>query len=185
MELLTYKFTIEHYELMEKVGIFQPEARVELIRGDIVVMSPVGLKHAVTINRLTRFWVQQLGEQAIVSIQNPFRIPDYSEPEPDIAILKPRQDFYANKFPVPEDILLIIEVADTSLRYDQTTKLSLYAESLIPDYWIANLENNTLEIYRHPQNTSYGQQSIIDRNEIPFAPLAFPDITLTLEVLYG
>jgi Uma2 family endonuclease len=185
MQLLTHKFDFEQYQQMGKAGIFHPEARLELINGEIVTMSPIGLKHTVTINRLTRFLVQNIGEQGIVSIQNSFRIPNYSEPEPDILILKPRDDFYAGKFPLPEDILLLIEVADSSLRYDQTTKMSLYAEQNIPEYWIANLERDILEIYRQPQNKSYLKQSLIDNSHITFSPLAFLNITMTLKDIYG
>lgn len=185
MELLTHKFTTEQYQLMGKAGIFHPEARLELIDGEIVIMSPIGLKHAVTINRLNRFLVQGIREQGIVSIQNSFRISQYSEPEPDIAILKHRDDFYAGKFPSSEDILLIIEVADSSLKYDQTTKLSLYAEQNIPEYWIVNLERNILEVYRQPQNKSYLKQSLIDTDGITFAPIAFPEMTMTLKEIYG
>jgi len=186
MELMTYKFTAEQYQLMGKAGIFHPEARVELINGEIVVMSPIGLKHAVTINRLLRYLFDHIKvDQGIISPQNSFRIPDYSEPEPDILILRPREDFYANKFPLPEDILLIIEVADSSLKYDQTTKLSLYAEQNIREYWIANLERNIVEIYRQPQNKSYLKQTLIDVPTVTFAPIAFPEMTMTLRDIYG
>jgi len=185
MELPTHKFTTEQYQLMGKAGVFHPEARIELIDGEIVIMSPIGLKHAVGINRLNRFLVQGVWEQGIVSIQNSFMIPQYSEPEPDIVILKPRDDFYAGKFPLSEDILLIIEVADSSLKYDQKTKLSLYAEQHIPEYWIVNLERNILEIYRQPQNKSYLKQSLIDTPGIAFAPITFPEMTMTLKEIYG
>jgi len=185
MEAMTYKFTAEQYQLMGKAGVFHPETRVELINGEIVIMSPIGLKHSVTINRLTRFLIKNIDEAGIVSIQNSFRIPDYSEPEPDIVILRPRDDFYANKFPLPEDILLIIEVADSSLKYDRTTKLSLYAEHNISEYWIANLERDILEIYRQPQNKTYLKQTLIDMPHITFAPLAFPNMTMTLKDIYG
>ncbi len=186
MEVITHKFTAEEYQLMGKAGVFHPEARVELINGEIVVMSPIGLKHAVIINRLSRYLFDRIkADQGIISVQNSFRIPDYSEPQPDIVILRPRDDFYANKFPLPEDVLLIIEVADSSLRYDRTTKLTLYAEHHIPEYWIANLERDIVEIYRQPQNKSYLKQTLIDSSEITFAPIAFPEMTMTLKDIYG
>jgi Uma2 family endonuclease len=170
---------------MGKAGVFHPEARIELIHGEIVIMPPIGLRHAAIINRLTKFLVSDVGNQGIVSIQNSFRIPEYSEPEPDILILKPRDDFYAEKFPLPEDILLLIEIADSSLCYDQTTKLTLYAEHNIDEYWIVNLERSILEIYRQPQNKSYLKQTLIDSDAIPFAPLAFPEMTMTLKDIYS
>jgi Uma2 family endonuclease len=121
----------------------------------------------------------------VISIQNSIRLPDYSEPQPDIVILKPREDFYEEKFPQAEDVLLLIEVADSSLKYDQTTKLSLYSEYGILEYWIANLERNILEIYRQPQGKSYLKRTLIDSATIPFAPIAFPEMTMTLRDIYG
>jgi Uma2 family endonuclease len=121
----------------------------------------------------------------VISIQNSIRLPDYSEPQPDIVILKPREDFYEEKFPQAEDVLLLIEVADSSLKYDRTTKLSLYSEYGILEYWIANLERNILEIYRQPQGKSYLKRTLIDSATIPFAPIAFPEMSMTLRDIYG
>ena len=185
MQLLTHKFDVEQYQQMGKAGIFDPEAHIELIQGDIIPMTPIGLKHTITINRSNQFFVQALKGQGIVSIQNPIRLPNYSEPQPDIAILRPRDDFYAGKFPQAEDVLLLIEVADSSLQYDRTTKLALYSEYGILEYWIANLERDIIEIYRQPQNKSYLKQSLIDIFGIPFAPIAFPEMTMTLKDIYG
>lgn len=185
MQLLTHKFDVEQYQLMGKAGVFHPEARVELIDGEIISMTPIGLRHSITINRFNQFFVPNLKGRGIVSIQNPIRLPNYSEPQPDIVILGHRDDFYEGKFPEAEDVLLLIEVADSSLRYDQTTKLSLYSEYGILEYWIANLERNILEIYRQPQNKSYLKQTLIDSAVIPFAPIAFPDMTMTLKDIYG
>lgn len=185
MQLMTHKFTTEEYQLMGKANIFHPEARLELISGEIIAMSPIGLKHSVIINRLTHFLVKHIDDMGVISVQNSLRISDYSEPQPDIVILKPRDDFYAGKFPQAEDVLLLIEVADSSLQYDRTTKLTLYAEYGILEYWIANLERDIIEIYRQPQNKSYLKQSLIDTAGIPFAPIAFPEMTMTLKEIYG
>jgi Uma2 family endonuclease len=185
MQLLTYKFDVEQYQQMGKAGIFYPESRVELIEGEIAIMSPIGLKHAATINRLARFLHNSVKLDSIISIQNSIRLLDYSEPQPDIVILRPRDDFYAGKFPEAEDILLLIEVAESSLRYDQTNKLSLYAEYGILEYWIANLEREVLEIYRQPRNKSYLKQILIDTSDIPFSAIAFPEMHMTLKDIYG
>lgn len=185
MQLTTHKFDVEQYQLMGKAGVFHPEIRLELIQGEIIPMTPIGLRHSITINRFNQFFVPNLNGKGIVSIQNPIRLPNYSEPQPDIVILQPRDDFYEGKFPEAEDVLLLIEVADSSLRYDQTTKLSLYAEYGILEYWIANLERNILEIYRQPRNKSYLKQTLIDSAVIPFAPIAFPEMTMTLRDIYG
>ena len=185
MQLLTHKFDVEQYQLMGKAGIFQPEAHIELIEGEIVIMTPIGLKHSVTINRTSHFLHKNIQSNGIISIQNSIRLPDYSEPQPDIVILKPRDDFYEHKFPQAEDVLLLIEVADSSLKYDQMTKLTLYAKYGILEYWIANLERNVLEVYRQPQNQNYFKQSIIDTDSVSFCPIAFPEISMTLKNIYG
>ncbi len=185
MQLLTHKFDVEQYQLMGKAGIFHPEAHVELIEGEVVVMTPIGLKHSVAINRTSHFFHKNIQFNGIISIQNSIRLPDYSEPQLDIAILRSRDDFYAHKFPQAEDVLLLIEVADSSLKYDQTTKLALYAKYGILEYWIANLERNVLEIYRQPQNQNYLKRSIIDTDSIAFSAIALPEIRMTLKDIYG
>jgi len=185
VQLLTHKFDVEQYQQMGKAGIFDPEAHIELIEGEIVTMTPIGLKHTVTINRTARFLYNNVQSNGIISIQNSIRLPNYSEPQPDIVILRPRDDFYAGKFPQAEDVLLLIEVADSSLQYDRITKLALYAEYGVLEYWIANLERDIIEIYRQPQNKSYLKQSLIDTAGIPFAPIAFPEMTMTLADIYG
>jgi Uma2 family endonuclease len=185
MQLLTHKFDVEQYQQMGKAGIFHPESRLELIQGEIIPMTPIGLKHSVTINRTASFLYSKVQSSGVISIQNSIRLPDYSEPQPDIVILKPREDFYEEKFPQAEDVLLLIEVADSSLKYDRTTKLSLYSEYGILEYWIANLERNILEIYRQPQGKSYLKRTLIDSATIPFAPIAFPEMTMTLRDIYG
>ena len=112
-------------------------------------------------------------------------MPDYSEPQPDIVILRPRDDFYADKFPEAEDVLLLIEVADSSLRYDQTNKLRLYAEYGISEYWIANVEREIVEIYHQPIDKAYLKQTLIDSPDNAFTPIAFPAIVMTLKDIFG
>ena len=185
MQLLKYKFDVEQYQQMGKAGIFHPENRVELIEGEIIVMPPNGLKHIATINRLNYFLHNTIKEKGIISIHNSIRLPDYSEPQPDIAILHPRDDFYADKFPEAEDVLLLIEVADSSLRYDQTKKLRLYAEYEILEYWIANVEREIVEIYHQPNGKAYLKQTLIDSPDSAFTPIAFPAIVMTLKDIFG
>ncbi|NEO26375.1 MAG: Uma2 family endonuclease [Kamptonema sp. SIO4C4] len=184
MSLLTKKFTVDQYHKMGEVGIFDPDERVELLEGEIIKMSPIGLQHAVTINRLTNFFPRQLGDNAIVSIQNPIRLNNHSEPQPDITLLQPRDDYYANKFPSSEDILLLIEVADSSLLTDQEIKLPLYAEHNIIEYWIVNLTRQIVEIYRDPQNRAYQQQQMLLENQ-SISPLAFPELTVNFATIFG
>lgn len=152
MQVITRKFTVTEYHQMAKVGILTPEDKVELIQGAIIAMSPIGLKHAACVNRLNQLFYRKLGDQVIVSIQNPIQLNDYSEPQPDLVLLKPRPDFYENQIPKPVDIYLLIEVADSTVKYDQEVKLPLYAQSNISEVWIVNLNHQSLEVYRQPQD---------------------------------
>lgn len=182
MQLITRKFNVDEYHKMAKIGILTAKDRVELIQGEIIPMSPIGLKHAACVNRLNRLFYQKLGEQIIVSVQNSIQLDNYSEPQPDIVILKFRPDFYENKIPQPADIELLIEVSDSTIKYDQEVKLPLYAESNIPETWIINLNNKTLEVYRQPQDKQYLDQQ---KNIQAISPLAFPKIILTIHDILG
>lgn len=145
-----HRFTVDDYEQMIHHGILTENDPVELIRGEIVDKMPLGDQHIACVNRQTRLLVRKLGDLAIVSVQNPIRLPD-SQPEPDFALLQPREDFYASGKPLPADVWLLIEVADTTLDYDRDVKRSLYAEAGISEYWIVNLVDQCLEVYRQPQ----------------------------------
>ncbi|NJL02744.1 MAG: Uma2 family endonuclease [Spirulinaceae cyanobacterium RM2_2_10] len=184
MQLATHKFTADQYQKMGEAGIFHPEARLELIQGDILVMSPIGLKHAATVNRLANLLPRLVGDRTIVSIQNSIRLNDYSEPQPDVVLLQPRADFYESQIPQPDNVLLLIEIADSSLRYDRRVKAPLYAENNIQEFWLINLLDQTLECYRQPQAEAYTDQQTLNRDQA-IAPLAFPDLTLNLTQILG
>ena len=157
--LTHHRFTIDDYHRMIDSAILTENDRVELIRGEIIDKMPSGDPHIACVNRLNRLLTVRLGEDAIVSIQNPIAIRE-SEPEPDVAILRPRADFYATDRAKSADILLLIEVAETSIDYDREIKGSLYAESGIVEYWIVNLRENVVEIFREPMpDGSYAQTS--------------------------
>lgn len=149
------KISVEDYHKMIAAGILTEQDRVELINGEMIEMSPIGSKHSGTVNRLCTFFVKTLGDQAIVSGQNPVVLSDLSEPEPDIAILHPRDDFYSRSHPQAEDVYLIIEVADSSIDYDREIKIRYYAEAGIPEYWIVDLEQRHIEAYRFPEKDYY------------------------------
>jgi Uma2 family endonuclease len=140
---------------MVEGNMLSAQDRTELIEGEVIYMSPIGSRHAACVNRLTAVLSMLLNNQAIVSIQNPIQLSLFSEPEPDVALLRPRDDFYASHLPTPADVLLVIEVADTSLDYDQHTKLPLYARSGIAEAWIVNLNNNTISVYTQPAVGQY------------------------------
>ena len=145
-----HRFTVPQYEKMIDVGILDENDRVELIRGEIVAKMPIGDPHIACLDRLTRLMIRAVGDDAIVSIQNPIRLAD-SEPEPDVVLLAPRADEYATDKPGSADAFLIVEVADTSLDYDRNVKGVLYAENRVTEYWIANLVDRGLEVHRQPR----------------------------------
>jgi Uma2 family endonuclease len=145
-----HRFTVPQYEKMIDVGILNEDDRVELIRGEIVAKMPIGDLHIACIDRLTRQMIRKVGDDAIVSIQNPIRLAD-SEPEPDLVLKRPRDDFYASGKPGAADVLLLIEVADSTLDRDRDVKRPLYAENGITEYWIVNLPDRCLEVYRQPR----------------------------------
>lgn len=149
------RISVNEYHRMADTGILTEDDRVELLNGQIVNMSPIGSKHAACVEKIDELLKTLLIGKAMVRAQNPIQLSDYSEPEPDIAIVKRREDYYASRHPVTEEILLIIEVADSSLETDQQVKLPLYAASQIPEYWIVNLEKQQVEVYQSPVTDQY------------------------------
>lgn len=148
-------FTVDDCLRMAETGILSPTERVELIRGEILLMSPIGPRHASVITAATRAMVRLAGDEAIVQGQNPVVLDPFAAPQPDLALLRFRDDCYVGKHPGPADILLIVEVADSSLEYDTTVKLGLYAILGIPEYWVADLQNNRLLVYSKPAGDTY------------------------------
>jgi Uma2 family endonuclease len=150
----------DYYQMMES-GIIREGERVELILGQIFTMAAKGTRHTVATSRLLKSLLMLIGEQAIVRCQDPISLPNNSEPEPDIAIVRLRSDDYVNSHPAPADIILVIEVADSSIKFDRETKAPLYAAAGISEYWIVNLIDNRLEIYRQPEGSIYTSIEII------------------------
>ncbi len=148
-EIKRKRFSVEDYYAMLEAGVLSERDRVELIHGEIIEMSPIGSKHASYVNIVANLIKEELGKKVIVSVQNPIQISRFSEPEPDIAILKRSDNFYANAHPTPEDVFFLIEVADTSIGYDFDVKLPLYAAANIQEVWI--LDVNAQQITQHIQ----------------------------------
>lgn len=142
-----YYFSAAEFERMGEAGVFAKDARLELIEGEIIEMSPIGSRHAACVRFLGRFLNRAVGDIALVSTRNPARLNDFSEPEPDLALLRLRDDFYRDAHPTPADVLLIIEVADTTLGYDRQVKVPLYAKAGIEEIWIVNLTEEQIETY--------------------------------------
>ena len=169
-------FTVEEYHQMAEAGILREDDRVELIDGEIIQMSPIGHRHMVCVNRANTLFIQAFGNGAVVSPQNPVRLTDWTEPQPDLVVFKPRADFYAKKEPVPEDVLFMVEIAETTLSYDRKIKLPRYAAAGIPEFWIGDLKNDILHVYRNPGRETYNIALILHPSE-SISPLAFPDVT--------
>ncbi|KST63905.1 Uma2 family endonuclease [Mastigocoleus testarum] len=182
------RFTITEYNHLTELGFFGEDDRVELIRGELIYMIAKGTAHSTFNRRLIRELSNLLSKRATLQSQDPVVISTDSEPEPDITILKNRDDDYLSSHPCPEDILLLIEIADSSLKYDQEVKLLLYAEAGILDYWIFNLNDNCLEHYREPLQNSQGKFGY--RKKIIFLPNetvnlpCFPDLILDLSKVF-
>lgn len=173
-QLQSHRFTLEHYHAMIDEGILGEDDRVELIHGAILDMSPIGNPHVVTINRLNRLFTSALGERAIVSVQNPVTLPPDSEPQPDVVLFRPQEDFYANARPTPADVLLVAEVADSSLRYDRIVKSTLYSSAGIPEFWIVDISGEAIEVYTQPSGDHYTQMKTYKRGD-RIVTQAFPD----------
>ncbi len=177
-------FTVDEYRLMSEAGILSEDDRVELIEGEIIKMSPIGKFHAACVKRLNSILNRRVGDNAIISVQDPIRLNEYSEPEPDLALLKPRQDFYAHELPAAADVLLIIEVADSSAEYDRNVKLPLYARAGIPETWLANIKADQIESYSLPVNGAYQNVRLKKRGE-NISPAALPRLVLSVEEIRG
>lgn len=147
MQVAKHCFTVAEFERMGEAGIFREDSRLELIEGEIVEMSPIGSHHAACVNFLSRFLNRAVGDVALVSTQNPIQLDDFSEPQPDVALLRLSDDFYRHAHPTPADVLLVIEVADTTVEYDRLVKVPLYAKAGIKEVWLINLPAERIEIY--------------------------------------
>jgi Uma2 family endonuclease len=169
---------------MGETGILKRTDRVELIRGEIVKMSPAGRRHHAFVDNLTQLLAVRLADRAIVSVQNSVVLGDDTEPEPDLKILRRRPLPYKEREAHAEDVLLLIEVADSSLAYDRSTKLGLYAESRIPEYWVVNCIAETIEIHRGPDRDRYRDVSRVEGGAT-VTPQAFPDVALTLAEIFA
>jgi Uma2 family endonuclease len=182
--LKRHRITVADYYRMGEAGVFAPEARVELIDGEMIDMAPISSRHASTVARLIRAANAAAGTTAIVHVQNPLRLDDLSEAVPDLMLLKPRDDFYACAHPAAADVLLLIEVADTSARYDREIKLPLYARHGVCEVWIVDLNARLVRFFRSPTDDAYTD---ITASETPGpTPVAaLPGVALDLAGLLG
>jgi Uma2 family endonuclease len=178
-----FRFTVEQYHRMIETGILHEDDRIELIEGELTAMPPINPPHAGKTTRLNRLFSSLVGNTAIVSVQNPLVLGESSEPEPDLMLLRPRDDFYETTNPRPRDVLLLIEVADTSLDYDRDIKIPLYAASGIPEVWLFDLQRSRLEIHLDPGPNGYRQILLPDGGKA-VSPSLLPGITIQTDTLW-
>ena len=171
--------TVKDYHRMAEAGIFHPNERVELIAGQIIRMTAKGTAHEAAITRTDKLLENLLREQVLTRLQSPVKLDDYSEPEPDIAAVMPDPMYYEDHHPTPSEIYLIIEVADTSFKIDRQVKAPVYAQSGITDYWILDVNDRKLHVFREPTPDGY-QSEVILSEDARVSPLAFPSCTITV-----
>lgn len=174
------RFTREEYRRLLEAGVIQEDERVELIEGTVVEMSPIGSQHAAVVKKLNALFHQALEGGALVGVQDPIKLSPFSEPQPDLVLLRRRSDFYAQDHPGPEDILLLVEVAEASLAYDRQVKLPLYAQAGIPEVWLVNIGERKVEVYRHPSGESYLEVRELGPKDV-LSPMAFPQVSFEVE----
>ena len=179
-----WRFSVKDYHRMLEVGILCDGDPVELLDGELFTMAAMGGRHAAAGRRLNHRFHTAIGERGIVSDQSPVQLSDYSEPEPDVALLHPRADNYQSDHPRPDDVFLIVEIADSTIGRDRHQKIPLYAAAGIPEVWIANIIDDCFEVYRDPTDGAYRTTFRVQRGET-VAPLAFPDIVIDIAAILG
>jgi Uma2 family endonuclease len=177
-------FTVHDYHKMAEIGVLTEDSRVELIEGEILDMAPIGEGHFGHVNRFNRVFSRAFSDRSVVSIQNPVRLGLRSEPQPDVVLLRPRSDDYMTKFPLPEDVLLLVEVAESPLSYDRETKARLYARAGIQEYWIVNLIDSEIIVLRDPARARYRSIQVYRRGDA-VSPLAFPNVSIDVADVLG
>jgi Uma2 family endonuclease len=184
IELPRRLFTVEEYHRMAEAGVLGPDERVELIEGEIIQMAPIGPRHAGCVINATRLFITRLGDRAVVSPQNPVVIRPRSEPQPDVLLLRPRAVSYSRELPASQDVLLAVEVADTTVRFDRLVKARLYARAGIREFWLCLPVDGSVEVYRGPAADGYTSVTLYGAGQI-VSPLAFPDVSFTVSDFFA
>jgi Uma2 family endonuclease len=184
VQLLRRQFTVVQYHQMVVAGILTEDDRVELLEGEIIELPLISSRHAACVNRLSYLFYNRLRDRAIVRVQNPVELSDRSEPQPDVALLQPRADFYEAGHPQPQDILLLVEVADTTVEFDREIKMPLYAKSGVREVWLVDLNQNAIAVYREPSLGGYGQVQELQRGQ-ELTMQVFSDVSLAVEEVLG
>ncbi len=176
------RFTVHEYHRMAQAGILHEDDRVELIEGELIEMAAIGTRHFTCVNGLNRLLVRSVGDEAIVSAQNPVRLDEYGEPQPDLAVIRPRD--YRGSLPMPEDVLLLIEVSDTTHAYDREVKLPIYARKGTREAWVVDLNAGAVERHAEPSPDGYRLTARAGRGEA-LTSVALPKVIFTVDVVLG
>lgn len=179
-----HRFTVVEYHQMIANGILTREDRVELLNGEVVEMSPISPTHASAVKLINKFFQRRVDDSVIVSVQDPIQLDDYSEPQPDIALLKARSDFYKLSHPQAHDILLVIEVAESSAVRDRVLKAPAYARALIAELWIVDLQQDLIEVYHSPLNGVYQVKRQAQRGGT-LMPQLLPTLSVPTDEMLG
>jgi Uma2 family endonuclease len=179
VELPRRLFTVDEYHRMAEAGILGEDERVELIEGEIIQMAPIGPRHGGCVINANRLFLTRLGDRAIISPQNPVVIGPRSEPQPDLVLLRPRAVSYSRELPNSQDVLLAVEVADTTVRFDRLVKARLYARAAIPEFWLCLARDGAVEVYRVPGADDYASMTLYGPDQA-VSPLAFPDVSFAV-----
>lgn len=183
-EVVKKLFTVDDLYRMADAGIIEYGERVELIEGEIIEMSPIGDRHAQVVNRATMIFARGVGDRAVVAVQNPASMDRYNEPQPDIVLIRPREGFYGTTKPAADDILLMIEVADSTLRKDMKLKLPVYARNGVREVWIVDLKNDVIHLFRQPKDRVYEIAELVHRGGVVRCS-AFPDFEIQAGEILG
>jgi Uma2 family endonuclease len=178
------RISADRYQKMVATGVLTKYDRVELIDGDMINMAPIGPPHSAVVARLTKQFVLSVVDSAIVSPGGSIRLGDYSVPQPDLMLLKPRVDFYAGQIPTPPDVLLLVEVSESSLAFDQSTKRALYARHGVEEYWVVDIPGKRVNVYRKPRGDEYAEAVECTSSDV-VSPRALPAVQVTVGTLFA
>lgn len=177
------RFSVDEYYKMIELGMLKDYEKAEIIDGELIQKMTIGDKHAAVVNKLTRLFIKNVSDDVLVSIQNPLRLSDFNEPEPDL-VLADLTKYDGSRHPRPEEVILLIEVSDSTLKYDRDSKVPLYAEAGIPEVWIINLPNNIIEIHQKPSNGLYQLVKIFKPDEIVNSE-KLPNLSFSVKDILG
>jgi Uma2 family endonuclease len=180
VQTMRLRFTVDDYYRMINLGMIKDVEKAEIIEGELVKKMPIGKVHAATVKKLAELLRDELGKSVTYSIQHPIRVDEFNEPQPDVALLERRDDFYRGKQPFAEDVLMLIEVSDSTLDYDRNRKIPLYAKAGIPEVWLVNLQNSTGEIHFQPREFSYSVVQFLRSGET-LKSNVLPNLTLNVD----